>query len=146
MSDQAYVSGEASEEKTWAVFCHLAAFSGFLGVPLGHIVGPLVVWLVRRDRYPLVDDQGKESLNFQISVIIYTVALFVIGLALLAAPMMGVIARPHEPPFALFGLWGLAALIGITFVVFEFVVVIVAAVNAGRGTPYRYPITIRFIH
>ena len=44
--------------------------AGYVGVPLGHILGPMVVWLIKKDEYPLVEDQGREALNFQINVLI----------------------------------------------------------------------------
>jgi hypothetical protein len=59
-----------SEERNWAMTCHLASFAGYV-LPLGNIIGPLVAWLMKRDEFPLVDDQGKEALNFQISMTIY---------------------------------------------------------------------------
>ena len=55
----------------WAGFCHLAALAGYVVPMVGNIVGPLVVWLMKKEEYPLVDDQGKESINFQISILIY---------------------------------------------------------------------------
>jgi uncharacterized Tic20 family protein len=49
----------------WAMFCHIAAFAFFI-FPFGNILGPLVIWLIKKETYPFVDEQGKESLNFQI--------------------------------------------------------------------------------
>ena len=103
------------------MLCHLLALAGYIGIPLGNIIGPLVMWLIKKDQYPFVNDQGKESLNFQISLTIYGVvsALLMmvgIGFVLLAA------------------LW-----------VFGLVMVILAAIKANEGVAYRYPLTIRFI-
>jgi len=61
------------DEKLWATLCHLSTFAFYVS-GIGHIVGPLVVWLIKKDQYPLVDDQGKEVLNFQISMSIYSTA------------------------------------------------------------------------
>src|ERR1700680_445708 len=72
-----------SEARTWAMLCHLSSISGFIGVPFGHIVGPLIVWLVKKDQFPLVDDQGKESLNFQISMTIYGIVAGVLCFVLI---------------------------------------------------------------
>jgi len=109
------------QAKTWGMLCHLTALSLFVGIPFGNIIGPLVVWLVKKDEYPFVDEQGKESLNFQLSMTIYAIAslilcMIVIGFFLLAA-----------------------------FVIVEFVLVIMASVKASNGESYTYPITIRFI-
>jgi uncharacterized Tic20 family protein len=109
------------EERTWAMMCHLAAFGGFILPVAGHIICPLAVWLIKRDQFPLVDDQGKESLNFQITI---AIAYFVS--ALLIVVLIG------------FFLLGFVAL-------FNIVAIIVAAIRANEGFPYRYPFCIRFI-
>ena len=103
------------------MFTHLAAFSGFVGVPLGQILGPLVVWLIKREEFPFVAEQGKESLNFQITMIIA---------ALICIPLM----------FVCVGVFLLIA-VGIVDVVFT----IIAAIKANEGVSYRYPMTIRMI-
>ena len=63
------------EARTWGMWCHLASLVGivlsFIGIPpvlLINILGPLVVWLWRKNEHPFIDDQGKESINFQISL------------------------------------------------------------------------------
>ena len=132
------------DERTWAMFCHLAALLVFFGgMPFGNIVGPLVVWLVKRHQYPLVNDQGKESLNFQITVIM--VMLLLVGVALGAFIPMLACEGAKEPPiwffvtyFGAFAALGLVAL-------FDLISVIVAAIQANKGVAYRYPIAIRFV-
>jgi len=62
---------DENQEKTWGLFCHLAAFGFFVFPAFGNILGPLVIWLIKKDESPYVDQQGKESLNFQISFTIY---------------------------------------------------------------------------
>jgi len=110
-----------SEARLWAMLTHLTALSGFIGVPFGHLLGPLIVWLVKKDQIPLVDDQGKESLNFQLSMTIY---------GLVAALLMVVFIG-----FILLG----------ALIVLDIVLVIIASVEANKGNLYRYPITIRFL-
>lgn len=105
---------------TWGMLCHLTALSGLIGVPFGQILGPLLVWLIKRDEYPFADDQGKESLNFQLSMLIYT-----LGSILLICLCVGI------------------ALI-VLIQVLNLVLVIVASVKASYGERYRYPLTIRF--
>lgn len=102
-------------DKLWAVLSHL---SGFIGVPF---VLPLVVYLVMRNDTPRVAEHAKETLNFHISLFLYTIV---------AAPLCWILIG-----FALlFAIWG----IGLVFA-------IVAAVKASDGVLYRYPITLRFI-
>ena len=106
--------------RNWAMACHFAAFSGWI-VPLGWILGPLLVWLLKRHDHAFVEYHGKESLNFQISLIIYG---FISGLLC----------------FVLIGF----VLLGI-LVVMQIVLVIIASVKASNGEFYRYPLTIRLI-
>ena len=108
------------EQRTWGLIAHLSALAGYV-IPFGNIVGPLVIWLVKRDEWPFVADQAKESLNFQISMTIY---MIVAGILILVA--IGVVLLP---------------LLG----VLNLVAIIVAAIKANEGKQFRYPACIRFI-
>lgn len=108
------------DEKTWGLFAHISALAGFV-IPLGNVFGPLIVWLIKKDQMPFVNDQGKESLNFQIMV---TLALAV-SIALWCV-VVGFFITP---------------IIAIGAIVFE----IIGAVQAQKGIAYRYPINIRII-
>jgi uncharacterized protein len=102
------------DQRTWAVVSHLG------GVFVSFVV-PLVIWLVFKGRGAYLEDQAKEALNFQITLLIaYVVGgiLSVIGIGLLI----------------LFATW-----------VFAIVFAIIAAVASGRGEPYRYPVNIRLV-
>ncbi len=110
----------SKDARTFGMLCHLIAFSGFI-IPFGNIIGPLIIWLIKKDEFEFVDDQGKESLNFQISVIIYAIIsailiIVVIGIFLLVA-------------------------LGI----FVIVMIIIATIRANEGQRYRYPLTIRIL-
>ena len=108
------------EARTWGMLCHLSALAGlFSGI--GFIVGPLVVWLIKKDEMPFVDDQGKEALNFQI-----TMALIFCVCWILAFVLIGLLLMP------------LLAL-------FDLVMVIIATVKANNGEQYRYPFALRLI-
>jgi len=109
-----------SEARTWAMLTHITALAGFMGVPFGNLIGPLVIWAIKKDQFPLVDDQGKESLNFQLSMIIYGIVAVVLCFVLIGIPLL------------------------IAIVLSDLILVVVAAVNANEGRLYRYPITIRF--
>ncbi len=109
------------EERTFGMLCHLSAFATFV-VPFGNILGPLVVWLVKREGSRFVDEQGKEALNFQISITIYAIVS-----ALLVLVLVGIVFL-------------------IALAIFWLVSVIVASVRANEGRPYRYPLTIRFLN
>jgi uncharacterized Tic20 family protein len=105
----------------WAMLCHLSALAGFIGIPFGNVVGPLIVWLIQKDKIPIVDQHGKEAVNFQI------------GMAIL-----GVISILLIP--VIIGIFTLMA-VGI----FDLVVIIIASMKANAGEFYRYPLCIRFI-
>ena len=67
MSEQDLQPELSPEVRQWAMFCHFAAFLGLV-LPFGNLIGPLIVWQIKKDVHPFIDDQGKEALNFQISV------------------------------------------------------------------------------
>ena len=126
------------DERSWAMLCHLAVFLSMV-IPFGHLVGPLVVWMVKRDQYPLVKDQGRESLNFQLTVTIFSIILLIV----LVVGILGFAAGEHEgtmPNTVLFSGLGLLAL-GIINLIF----VIIAAVRSYKGEAYRYPFSIHFV-
>ncbi|MDQ8193459.1 DUF4870 domain-containing protein [Coraliomargarita sp. SDUM461004] len=108
-------------DKTMAMLCHLLSFVGLLGVPIGNILGPLVIWLVKKDQDPFVDATGKEVLNFQITATIYGI---ICGLLV----------------FVVIGLFLLPVLI-----IAVVVLTIIGALKANEGILYRYPFTIRFL-
>lgn len=111
----------SKDERMWAMFTHLSAFAIFFVPFFGNIVGPLVIWMIKKDEYPFVDEQGKESLNFQISITLYSFAAAILIILVV----------------------GIFMLISIFFV--TFILVVVAGVRANDGIHYKYPLTIRFI-
>ena len=117
---QAPQPGTAPDEKTWAMLCHAVSFAGII-IPLGNIVGPLVIWLMKKDTMPLVDDQGKESLNFQITMMFAVAISFVLMLILIGFVLVFAVG------------------------IFDIVMTIIAIVKVSQGERYRYPACIRFI-
>jgi uncharacterized Tic20 family protein len=111
----------SSDIRTWCVLCHAAALLGLFFHFLGHLLGPLIVWLVKRGESPEVDAHGKESLNFQISMLIYDAIAAILCIVLIGIPI-------------LIALW-----------VLNTVLVIIASIQASEGKFYRYPLTIRLI-
>jgi len=111
----------SKEERTFGMLCHLIAFAGFVVPIIGSILGPLVVWLVKKDEMPFVDDQGKESINFQITVFIGFVLSFILMFVFIGFFLM------------------------IALAIFDLVMVIIAAMQANEGVRYRYPFSLRFI-
>ena len=118
-------AGELTKEaKQWAMYCHLAGLVMLLPVvpfPIGNVLGPLIIWLIKKDEYPSVKENGKEALNFQISMSIYALICLPFICLVVGAVLMSAIA--------------------ITDLVF----VIIVSIAVSEGKPYRYPLTIRFI-
>ncbi len=115
-------SGATREARNMAALAHLSAFAGLVVPLFGNVLGPLIVWLLKREESPFIDAHGKAALNFQISVTIYMIVsailiIIVIGFFLLIA-------------------------LGI----FAIVMTIIAAIKAGNGEDYVYPLAIRFIN
>src|SRR5438046_4064179 len=107
--------------RTWCAFIHASALLGVIFHFPGHLLGPLILWLVKRDDAPELDAHGKEAVNFQISMLIYNVVAAIFCLVLIGFVFLVV-------------LWILNAIF-----------VIIAAIQASDGKFYRYPMTIRFI-
>ena len=104
------------------MLCHASALAGFFVPWAGHILGPLIVWLAKRGDSAEIDEHGKESLNFQISMLIYDAIAAILCFVLIGIPI-------------LIALW-----------VLNTVFVIIASVKASEGKLYRYPFTIRLIN
>ena len=108
------------EERQWAMLAHIGTFSS-LFIPLGNIIAPIVVWQIRKHDSEFVVEQAKESLNFQITLILYSIislflCIIVIGFFLI---------------FAL--------------IIFGLIMVIVAGIRTNDGQDFQYPMTLRLL-
>jgi Uncharacterized protein conserved in bacteria len=108
------------DAKTWGMLCHLSALAGFI-IPFGNLIGPLVIWQLKKNEFSFVDDQGKESLNFQITIAIAAIICF-----LLIFVVVGMLLLPIVGIFAL-------------------VFIIIGTIKANEGVAYRYPFALRLI-
>ncbi|MGI9113990.1 MAG: DUF4870 domain-containing protein [Chthoniobacterales bacterium] len=115
------VPATPSQTRTWCVLCHASALLGLFFHFLGHLLGPLIVWLVKRGDAAEIDAHGKESLNFQLSMLIYDIIAGILCLIVIGFPLLVI-------------LW-----------VVNTVLVIIASIRASEGQFYRYPFTIRFL-
>jgi len=110
----------SKDERTWAMLCHFSSYIGFI-FPFGNIIVPLIIWLSKREDLPLVEDQGREVLNFQISMTIYFIISGILCIILIGIPIL------------------------IGLIIFDFIITIVAAISANDGKYYRYPINLKLI-
>ncbi len=109
------------DARMWAMICHLSGLAGFVIPIVGCVVGPLIIWQIKKDDFTFVNEQGKEAVNFQISMLIYGIIA-----GLLCFACVGVFLLP---------------VVGVVDLVF----LLIAAVKANNGFHYRYPLSIRFI-
>ncbi len=109
------------DARMWAMICHLAGLAGLVVPVVGCIIGPLIVWQIKKEEFAFVDEQGKEAVNFQISMLIYGIVA-----GLLCFACVGLVLLP-------------------AVAIFDLIFLLIAAVKANNGEHYRYPLTIRFI-
>ncbi len=110
----------SKDERTWAMIAHISAVAGFV-FPFGNIIGPLLIWILKKEELPFVNDQGKEALNFQISITIYVLISIILIFVVIGIPILIILG------------------------IFALIMTIIGAINAYDGKAYRYPITIRLI-
>jgi uncharacterized Tic20 family protein len=122
----------ANPSRAWEVLCHLSSLIGLLGVPFGNILGPLVIWLLKRGDSPGIDAHGKESLNFHISWTLYALGAAAISTALIVF-IIGIVMWVFLLPILVVG-W-----------VSMVVLVLIGSVKASNGELYHYPLTIHFL-
>jgi uncharacterized Tic20 family protein len=107
-------------ERNWAMLCHLSAFAGFF-FPFGGVIGPLICWLTRRDESSWVNVNGKASLNFQLSMLLYMILAFPLCFIIIGFPIIFLVLT------------------------LKVICIIIASVKAPKGELFRYPLVIPFI-
>ena len=128
--------------RTWSMLCHLSALLGLFWWP-GIVIGPLIVWQIKKNELPEIDPHGKEALNFQLTfVILYFIAKIVLGI--IAGITFGIGLLWGSPLTFLGSGLGLLSLLGIITLV-ALVLAVVAGIKANNGEPYKYPFSIKFV-
>jgi uncharacterized Tic20 family protein len=107
-------------ERNWAMFCHLSAFAGFF-FPFGGILGPLICWLSKREESVWVNINGRNALNFQLSMLLYIVLTLPLCIIIVGFPILGFL------------------------ITMKIICTIIASVRASKGELFRYPLVIPFI-
>ena len=121
--NQEVESSENSPDKdarNWAMICHLSALSGYF-IPLGNLLGPLIIWAIKKDEFAFVDQQGKEAINFQLSMTIAYLVSCVLIILVIGIFLLGILA------------------------VYALVMIIIASIKSNDGIDFRYPYVIRFV-
>ena len=110
-----------AEARQWATICHIVALSGLLGNGIGFVIGPLVVWVLKKEDHPFIDEAGREAINFQLTMFLAAMVsafLIFLGVGFVLLIVVGVMMA---------------------------VMPIIAALKTNQGERYRYPFSIRFI-
>lgn len=115
------VAAPDKDVRTWAMICHLIALSGYV-IPFGHVIGPIIIWAIKKDDHVFIDDQGKEALNFQLTMTIAYVISFILIFVLVGFLLLAILC------------------------VYSLIMIIVASIKSYDGVQYRYPMTIRFFN
>ncbi|WP_076541381.1 DUF4870 domain-containing protein [Shewanella sp. UCD-KL21] len=110
----------SKEARNMGLLVHAASFVGYI-IPLGSIIGPLIVWLMKRDEFEFANQCGKNCLNFKLSLFIYVVISMILAFV------------------------GIGFILLIALGVMDIICTIIAIIRAGEGIAYRYPLTINFI-
>jgi uncharacterized Tic20 family protein len=112
----------SKDAKMWGMLCHLASLAGLIGIPFGNILGPLIVWLIKKNEFAYVDINGKKSLNWQITVAIA---------GLICIPLV----------FAC----GIGFVLMAALLVVDLIYVIIGSIKTNNGEDFKYPWSINFI-
>ena len=146
-------SAVTTEERNWAMAAHLSALVAVVGLPFGHIVGPLIVYLVKHKESAFVAGHARSSLNYQITVSLALILAVVLGIVVFGAVIVfaGLTAPAHEQisdsmAGSVVVLWvGLFMAVASFFIV-SLIFIIMGTIAAGAGKPYTYPFAIKFVH
>ncbi|HUX95180.1 MAG TPA: DUF4870 domain-containing protein [Bacteroidales bacterium] len=107
-------------ERNWSMLCHLSAFAAFF-FPFGGIIGPLICWLSRKDESEWINLNGRNALNFQLSILLYMVLAIPLVFIVIGIPIIAVLS------------------------LLKVICIIIASVKAPKGELFRYPLSIPFI-
>lgn len=117
-----------SQARMWNMLCHLSALLCLIGIPFGNVLGPLIVWQIKKNEFPSVDVHGKASVNFQISV----------SIVLICGAMLAFLLHFFCIGFLLFPIVGLIGLGAI-------ILAIIAGIKANNGEDFKYPWSLELI-
>ncbi len=144
-----------NHQKNIATFIHLSTFSRFI-IPLGNFIGPIILWVANKDKSEFVDAHGKQAINFQISILLYSI---IIGLLTVPFFIFNIfkqidfidinafenISINLDKPSPLLYIGGAFAGLAIIAFLLELVFIIKASLTARDGELFKYPLTIHFL-
>ncbi|PQJ19677.1 DUF4870 domain-containing protein [Tenacibaculum sp. SG-28] len=140
---------QKNTDNTNAFLLHISSFAGYL-FPLGSIITPLIIWQTLKDKSPILDEHGKEAVNFNISFGIYIFILSASFFTFIFRNLFDIIDGVnvdfgnHHSYHGIFNFFGVASVVAIIGLI-KVALVIIAAMKASNGEVYKYPLTINFI-
>src|SRR5580704_5157137 len=137
----------AAQERNWAMAAHLSALAAIAGLPFGHVLGPLIVYLVKGHESEFVGQHARASLNYQITVSIFAIVGILTFICIALGFAFSSSSRSEETGFAVgfFGIWIALAIGALLLFLFSIIFIIMGTVAANEGRPYTYPFAIRFL-
>ena len=146
---------EDNHQKNIATFIHLSTFTRFI-IPLGNFLGPIVLWVANKDKSEFVDAHGKQAINFQMSILLYSIVIGMItvpfflfnvlsGIDFLDIHAFESIRININKPSPLLYIGGTFAGLAILAFILEMVFIVRASLSAKEGEFYQYPLTINFL-
>jgi uncharacterized Tic20 family protein len=135
----------ATQERNWAIAAHLAAFAGAAGLPFGHVLGPLIVYLIKGHESEFVGEHARASLNYQITVSVLGIVAILVAVAFSLAFIAGSAGSDERYGIAFGTLWFSLGGAVLVIVLLSIVFIIAGSVAASQGRPYTYPLAIRFL-
>ncbi|MDO6760351.1 DUF4870 domain-containing protein [Tamlana sp. 2_MG-2023] len=141
-----------NHQKNIATFIHLSTFSRFI-IPFGNFIGPVILWLANKEKSEFIDKNGKQVINFQISILLYVIIIACITIPFFLLNIFSGLAvnnfdafnfSLNQPAVIIFSAFGLGAIAIVGFIL-ELVLIIIASLKARDGKIYHYPLTIQFL-
>ena len=145
----------SNHQKNIATFIHLSTFSRFF-IPFGNFIGPIVLWITNKEKSEFIDKNGKEIINFQMSIFIYALIIGTLSIPFFIFNVLGDLEifssrgfydfhiNIGKPSPLLYITGGLGVLAVLCFII-ELGLIIKASLKARDGEVYKYPLTIKFI-
>lgn len=144
-----------NHQKNIATFIHLSTFSRFI-IPLGNFIGPVILWVLNKDKSEFIDKHGKQAINFQMSILLYAIIIGTLTIPLFIFKLFSGIDFIdfhgfHDfhinigKPSPLLYIGGFLGAFAILAFILELVFIVIASLKARDGAYYNYPFTINFL-
>jgi uncharacterized protein len=137
----------AAQERNWAMAAHLSALVAIAGLPFGHVLGPLVVYLVKGHESEFVGEHARASLNYQITISVFAIVATIVAVAATLGFIVPMSSSSESTTagFNLAALWIAFAILVLLALLGSILFIIIGTLAASEGRPYTYPFAIRFL-